>query len=168
MFDQVRSLVLRDRDAARKALAAEIEAQTQAGLDEELDEIEREERERLAREESERAAADARDTAARDLREVRERQHELAAAFDAALAAAEQAFLDLEALGDEVARLERLSGQGAGDRATVVAHARSTAIVAAVWNSARGLAKRLGLRRVPSGPLNARPLTDTYKSPKEE
>ena len=162
MFAEARKLILKDRDAARKALKAEIDAQERQQINDELDQIEAEERQRLEREEHERSAANARAAAAAELSDARLHQHELAMKFDEALAAANAAFLELEALCNRVARLERDAG-GAGDRVKVVAHARSNALVAAAWKSARPLAKRLGIRRVAGGPHNVKPLTAIYK-----
>ena len=87
--------------------------------------------------------------------------------IDAALAAAGDAFEQLELLSADAARLEGEVGVGDGRRPVIAGHARSAALVAAVWNAARPLAKRLGLRAVPGSNANIRPLTAVYPEPKE-
>lgn len=162
MFAEARKHVLSDRDRARKALAEEIRRSDEADLEQELDELARQETEREAREAAERDRLERVALASGELREARKRQAALAADFDAALAAAEAAFVELEALSQEVTGLERIAGEGAGARVSVRAHARSTAIVAALWSAAPSLCRRLRLQRVPSGPHNVRALTTVY------
>lgn len=64
----------------------------------------------------------------------------------------------LEGLSTEAARLERITGDGNGVRPVIVGHARTGALVAAFWDRARPLAKRLGLRAVPGTNRSIRPL----------
>jgi hypothetical protein len=166
MFERARSLVLSDRQAARKALLAEMEAQSQADLDAELDELAAEERGRAEAAEAERRRAEARARASHELREARLAQHEAAARFDAAVAEMGAAFDELEELAVTVARLEAESGAGDGQRPVVNGHARSGAVVAALWNGARSVARRVGLRNVAGSSKNIRPLTGVYPKDK--
>ena len=168
MFEAARALVLRDRDGAREALREEIARQSEEDVEHELDQLAEEEAERLRAEDGERARLDRVAKSRVELRATRIRQAELAVSFDHSLAALEAAFEELESLSQAASELERASGDGSGRRATVVAHARSTALVAAFWSGAPALARRLGIRRVPSGPSNARPLADAYPTKRED
>ena len=168
MFKTARELVLKDRAKARKALAEERARREAEGLEEELDQLAEEEREREAIEASDRAKADATAAAAAELQKVRTQQHQQAKRFDRALAQASVAFEELENLANRAASLERAAGEGIGDRPLVVGHARTSAIIAAVWHAARPLAKRLRLSAVPGSRKNVRPLADLYTKPKEK
>lgn len=168
MFEAARELVLRDRTKARKALADEMARQDAEDLEAELDQLAEEERQRKDREAADRAQADAVAAASRELREVREQQHQQAKRFDRALAQAGAAFEELEALANRAAMLEPTAGAGDGDRPLVIGHARTGAIIAAVWDAARPLAKRLRLSAVPGSRRNIRPLADLYAKPKEK
>lgn len=168
MFEAARELVLRDRTKARKALADEMARQDAEDLEAELDRLAEEERQRKEREAADRAHADAVAAASKELREVREQQHQQAVRFDKALAQAGAAFEELEALANRAATLERNAGEGDGDRPLVIGHARTGAIIAAVWDAARPLAKRLRLSAVPGSRRNIRPLADLYAKPKEK
>lgn len=166
MFEAARELVLKDRDKAKRALAAELKRQQADELDAELDRLADDERQRVEREAAEKADADTMAAAAKELREVRAQQHQQAVMFDKALAQAGAAFDELEALANRTATLERTAGEGSGDRPPVVGHARTGAIIAAVWDAARPLAKRLRLSAVPGSRKNIRPLADLYAMPK--
>lgn len=168
MFEAARALVLRDRDSAREALREEIARQSEEDVEHELDQLPDEEAARLRTEEAEQARLDRAAGSRVELRAARIRQAELATGFDHSLAALEAAFEELESLLQAASALERASGDGTGRRVSVVAHARSTALVAAFWSGAPALARRLGIRRVPSGPSNARPLAHAYTMPKED
>ncbi|MBU2588693.1 MAG: hypothetical protein KJ872_11330, partial [Alphaproteobacteria bacterium] len=126
------------------------------------------ERQRVERAAAEKANADAVATAAKELREVRALQRQNAVKFDRALAQAGAAFEELETLANRAAALERTAGEGNGDRPSLVGHARTGAIIAAVWDAARPLAKRLRLSAVPGSRRNIRPLADLYPNPKEK
>lgn len=168
MFEAARELVLKDRSGARKALASEMKRQQGEELDAELDQLAQEERDRREREASERAETEAVAAAFKALRDVRAQQRKQAAKFDRALAQAGAAFEELEALANLAASLERKAGEGSGDRPSIVGHARTGAIVAAVWNAARPLAKRLRLSAVPGSRKNIRPLADLYANTKDK
>lgn len=168
MFEAARELVLRDRAKARKALVEEMARDEAESLDAELDRLAEEERQRQKREAEERAEAEAMAEASEELREVRTRQHQQAKRFDRALAQAGAAFVELEMLATRAATLERATGGGDGARPLIVGHARTGAIVAAVWHAARPLAKRLRLSAVPGSRRNLRPLADLYTKPKEK
>lgn len=167
MFEAARELVLKDRDKAKRALAAELKRQQADHLDAELDRLADDERQRQEREATEKANADAVAAAAKELREVRALQRQHAVNFDRALAQAGAAFEELETLANRAAALERTAGEGSGDRPSLVGHARTGAIIAAVWDAARPLAKRLRLSAVPGSRRNIRPLADLYPDPKE-
>ncbi|EAQ28637.1 hypothetical protein NAP1_13598 [Erythrobacter sp. NAP1] len=168
MFEAARELVLRDRAKARKALVEEMARDEADDLDAELDRLADEERQRQEREARERAEAKAMAAASKELREVGTRQHQQAKKFDRALTQASAAFEELEALANQAATLERATGEGDGVRPVVVGHARTGAIVAAVWHAARPLAERLRLSAVPGSRRNFRPLGDLYTKPKEK
>ncbi len=169
MFEKARQLVLSDRTAARKALADEIRKNERDDIDAELDALEADERERQAAEEAEALRAQRAAQAREELDAIKARQHAAALSYDASLAAANDAFQQLELLSSETARLERELGVGDGRRPVIAGHARSGALVAAAWQSARPLAKRLGLRAVPGSARNIRPLATVYpKSEKED
>lgn len=168
MFEAARELVLRDRTKARKALADEMARQDAEDLEAELDQLAEEERQRGEREAADRAAAERNAEATAELRDVRVQQHQQAVRFDRALAQAGAAFEELETLANRAATLERNAGEGTGDRPLVIGHARTGAIIAAVWDAARPLAKRLRLSAVPGSRRNIRPLADLYAKPKEK
>jgi len=168
MFEAAKELVLKDRDKAKRALAAELKRQQAEEIEAELDQLADEERQRAEREAADRAAAEAIAEATAELREVHAQQHQQAKKFDRALAQAGAAFDELETLANRAATLERTTGQGTGDRPLVVGHARTGAIIAAVWDAARPLAKRLRLSAVPGSRRNIRPLADLYAKPKEK
>lgn len=162
MFDKARILVLSDRAKAREALADEIKRNEREELDAELDQLEAEEKARIEAEEAKTARANARHAAREALKDVRSSQNIAALNFDAAMKAANDAFETLESLSAEAARLEKEAGDGDGQRPLIRGHARSSALVAACWNSARPLCKRLGMRVVPGSVKNVRPLTTVY------
>ncbi|MEM7470976.1 MAG: hypothetical protein AAF340_06435 [Pseudomonadota bacterium] len=167
MFDRARELVLTDRAKARKALTDEIKRFDKEELEAELDQLETEEQERLNAEKAEAACAQRAAEVRSQLREMRGRQHEAAAAFDAAVLAANQAFESLERLADETASLEKEIGED-GRRPVIAGHARTTSLVSAMWNSARPLSKRLRLSAVPGGLHKVRPLTSKYPEIEKE
>lgn len=168
MFETARNLVLKDRAKARKAFAEELKRRREGELDAELDRLAEEEREREEADAAERTRQEAIAAAASELKKVRTRQHQQAVKFDRALAQAGAAFEELEELANRAAALERTAGNGSGERPLVIGHARTGAIVAAVWSSARPLAKRLRLSAVPGSGKNIRPLADLYTKPKEK
>lgn len=168
MFEVARSLVLKDRAKARKAFAEELKRRKEGELDAELDRLAEEEREREETESVARAKEEAVAAASSELKKVRARQHQQAVKFDRALAQAGAAFEELEELANRAAMLERAVGEGSGERPLVIGHARTGAIVAAIWNAARPLAKRLRLSAVPGSAKNIRPLADLYTKPKEK
>lgn len=168
MFEAARELVLKDRTKAKKALAAEMKRHQGEELDAELDQLAEEEHQREELEAAGRAKTKAITEVSSELREVRKRQHDLAVRFDASLAEAGSAFEELEALANRAATLERVAGEGSGERPLVVGHARTGAIIAAVWNAARPLAKRLRLSAVPGRGRNIRPLADLYPNLKDK
>ena len=156
---QARGLVLRDRAAAREALAGLREAE----IDEKLDALEAEERERAEHEAAEAARAKRRDEALGELRKIREKQHAAAARFDGAVAVLEEEFDALEALNVEADAAARRAGvEGRRDFA-----ARTAALTRSAWRLAPSLAKRLRLAGVPGGRSRAAPLADAYPLPKE-
>lgn len=167
MFERARELVLADRAKARKALTDEIRRAERDEIDARLDGLEAEERERLAAEKEETKRERRTAKAREELLAVKSRQADAAHSYDAAMAEANRAFEELETLSMEAARLERELGQGDGRRPVLAGHARSGALVAAAWHSARPLAKRLGLRVVPGTSKNVRPLSAVYEKPKE-
>lgn len=167
MFEVARGLVLTDRAKARKAFAEELKRRKEGELDAELDRLADDERQRVEREAAAKANSDAVAAASEELREVRAQQHQQAVRFDEALALAGAAFDELETLANRAATLERTAGEGSGDRPLVVGHARTGAIIAAVWDAARPLAKRLRLSAVPGSRRNIRPLAELYAKPKE-
>lgn len=161
MFEKARGLVLTDRAKARKALTDEIKRLDREEIEAELDQLGVEELERQADEKSEAARAQRAEEVRARLSEICALQHGAAKAFDAALATANGAFEDLERLADETAALEKVIG-GDGRRPVIAGHARTTALVSAMWNAARPLSKRLRLSAVPGGLHKVRPLTSRY------
>ena len=168
MFEKARSLVLKDREAARKALADEIAEEELRSIDHELDEIENSEREMQEKREAEAREIAARAAASRELRDVRCAQHEMASQFDNAIQMAGNSFLELESLAKRAAELEKLSGEGVGATPHRFGHARTGAVTAAIWFAARDLAKRLGLRTVAGSRSNIRPLAQLYPKLREK
>ncbi|MEM6891786.1 MAG: hypothetical protein AAGA74_15660 [Pseudomonadota bacterium] len=168
MFEKARSLILSDRAKARKALTDEIKRNERDSLDKELDQLETDERSRLQAKAADAAEKERVAQARETLAKTRKAQNEQAAKFDDAIASANGAFGCLEALANEAALLEREIGVGSGQRPVIVGHARTGALVAAMWHSARPLSKRLGLRAVPGSARNIRPLTSVYPKQSEE
>lgn len=168
MFQRARDLVLTDRPRARKALSDEIKRNERDAVDAQLDALAAEERDRIATEEAAAALASDLAAAKKDLANTRQEQHIAAAEYDGAFSAANSAFERLEELATRSAKLERQIGAGSGQRPALVGHARSGALVAAIWHSARPLAKRLGLRVVPGSSKNVRPLTSIYQSTEDK
>lgn len=167
MFETARGLILTDRTKARKALADEIKRHEREAIDAKLDVIEAEERDRIAGDKAEAVRAAKLVEARKDLAKVRAEQSKAAVAYDAAMTSANSAFESLETLAERVAQLEKDIGEGAGQRPAIIGHARSGALVSAVWHSARPLAKRLGLRVVPGSSKHVRPLAQVYTQPEE-
>jgi len=167
MFEAARSLVLKDRSKARKALADEIKRNESDELDAELDQLEREENERLAAEQAETTRALRAADVRKEILQIQTRQHDAAKAFDAALTSANAAFEQLEQLAADTAKLERELG-GDGKRPVIAGYTRTTALVSAMWNSARPLSKRLRLSVVPGGPSKIKPLNAVYAKIEKE
>lgn len=162
MFETARDLVLKDRGKARKALADEIKRNERDELDAELDKLENEVKAALDADEAEAARAQRAADARLALEAVVAKQRSAAMSFDAAIKAASDAFETLEALHGEVATL-RQELDGDSTVPSVAGHARTTALVSAMWHAARPLCKRLGLRVVPGGPSRIRPLAALYR-----
>ena len=159
LLERARGLVLRDRAAAREALAGLREAE----LDEALDEIEADELGRSEREAAEAERERQRAKAAAELRGIKADQHAAAARFDEAVAALEREFLALEELNMHADGVARAAGVvGRRDFA-----ARTTALTRSLWRLAPSLAKRLRLAGVPGGRSRAAPLATAYPEPKE-
>ncbi|MEM9765676.1 MAG: hypothetical protein AAF968_24785 [Pseudomonadota bacterium] len=167
MFERARELVLSDRVKARRALTDELKRLEREELDAELDQLEAEELQLRAERTADAERAEREKELRARLAEVRLEQHAAATAFDAAVLAANGAFEDLERLADETVALEREVG-GDGRRPVIAGQARTTALVSAMWNSARPLSKRLRLGAVPGGPHKVRPLTSRYPEIEEE
>lgn len=161
MFEKARGLVLTDRAKARKALTDEIRRLDREELEAELDQLEADELGRQAYEEAEATRARRAAEVRARLSEISALQNEAAKEFDEALAKANGAFEELERLADETAALEKEIG-GDVRRPVIAGHARTTALVSAMWNSARPLSKRIRLSAVPGGLHKVRPLTFRY------
>lgn len=162
MFERTRGLILSDRNAAREALLKEMAEDERQSVEAELDALEREEADRVEREKARAREAQALADARKNLKDARVYQHRWAVSFDEALTDACKAFEALEELSTEVARLEKVTGNGSGARPVIVGHARTGAIVAAFWDRARPLAKRIGLRAVPGTNRSIKPLASIY------
>lgn len=168
MFEAAKGLVLKDRAKARKALADEIKQNEKNELDAELDQLEREAKAELEAE-GERATRAQRAADARmQILKIQGQQHDAAAAFDEAIAAANGAFERLERLHGERSKLEGDLDVTDGQRANIAGHARTTALVSAMWNAARPLSKRLRLSVVPGGPSKIKPLAAVYPQIEKE
>lgn len=134
MFEAARSLILKDRSKARKALADEIKQNENDELDAELDQLEREENERLAVEQAEAARALRAADARKEILQIQAKQHEAAKAFDVALASANAAFERLEQLATDTAKLEReLGGDGKPSSTSLVALASLLMTLPKLW-----------------------------------
>ncbi|WP_299893046.1 hypothetical protein [uncultured Ruegeria sp.] len=162
MFERTRVLILSDRNAAREALLKEMAEDERQSVEAELDALEREEADRVEREKARARQAEALTDARKKLADARNSQHKWADSFDRALSDACKAFEALEELSVEVARLENFTGDGSGKRPVIVGHARTGALVAAFWDRARPLAKRIGLRPVAGTNKSIKPLASIY------
>lgn len=162
MFEVAKGLILKDRDKARDALRDEIEKSQKNELEAQLDQLEEEARTQALAEAEEAELEKKRQKALVALETAHVDQHEAAEAFDEALMKANKAFENLEALSTKVAQLERDASTGSSQRPSITGHARTGALVAAMWHSARPLSKRLGLRAVPGTAKNIRPLVTVY------
>lgn len=162
MFEAARGLILKDRDKAREVLADEIRRKQKGELEAQLDQLEEEARAQVVAEAVEADQARKRKKALVALEAAHVDQHEAAEAFDVALVNANKAFENLEILSSKVAQLEREAAIETSQRPSLAGHARTGALVAAMWHSARPLSKRLGLRAVPGTAKNIRPLVTVY------
>jgi thioredoxin-like negative regulator of GroEL len=150
MLNAARSLVLKDRDAARKALVDEMRRQADADVDQRLDALAEEERsraaseaaekKRLAAEEERRRKADAATAALADARRR----------FDAAVAELGAAFVECERLREQASILT-------GRKSAPTEY--KWAYVAAMWHGARQFCGRLGLLGMPGGQHKIRSLS---------
>lgn len=161
MFEKARGLVLTDRAKARKALTDEIRRLDREELEAELDQLVADELRRQADEKAEATRARRAAGVRARLSEISALQNDAAKEFDEAMAKANGAFEELERLADETAALEKEIG-GDGRRPVIAGHARTTALVSAMWSSARPLSKRIRLSAVPGGLHKVRPLTSRY------
>jgi len=160
LVERARGLVLRDRAAARKALAGLREAE----IEEELDALEHEERARQKHDAEKAQHENERASAAEELVKIRRDQHAAAGRFDAAVVALEREFLALEALNARADAAAR-KAETEGARNLI---ARTTSLTKCFWSLAPSLAKRLRLAGVPGGRSRAAPLATAYPKPKEK
>jgi hypothetical protein len=74
----------------------------------------------------------------------------------------------LERLHGERSKMEGDLDVADGTRPNIAGHARTTALVSAMWNAARPLSKRLRLSVVPGGPSKIRPIASVYPETEKE
>lgn len=155
LIERAKELVLKDRDAARKAMK---EAHA-AAIEEDLDELAAEQKRLSDKQTAQDQIITDQVKAKRELKQIALAQNKAAKSFDAACAKMELAFIELEELNQRSVEVSKRAGvtyqKGFANR--------TIGLKRAIWHAAPGLAKRLKLGIVPgSSKLSRLPLVDAY------